>query len=88
VVWHHSRLYKWHVFDNHFAGEGADRTPQAYFALQNGAWWLVNQGKESMMITGAGAIPPGGGIELRDGQQIQLSKAPHGRLAVVQMVKV
>ncbi|PQV63580.1 Protein kinase domain-containing protein [Abditibacterium utsteinense] len=87
VVWHHSRLYKWHTFDNQFAGEGVDRAPQAYFALQNGVWWMVNQGQESMSITGAGSIPPGGGTELRDGQQIQLSNAPHGRLAVVQMMR-
>lgn len=87
VVWHHSRLYKWHAFDNQFAGEGADRTPQAYFAEQNGQWWMVNQGQEAMSITGAGSIPPGAGTQLQDGQQIQLSKAEHGRLAVVQMVK-
>ncbi len=86
AVWHHARLYPWHVFDNHFAGEGADRTPQAYFARQSGGWWLMNQGREAMSVIGAGQIPVGGGIELKDGQQIQLSKAQHGRLAVVQMV--
>lgn len=87
VVWHHARLYKWHTFDNQFAGEGADRAPQAYFAEQNGKWLMVNQGQETMSITGAGTIPTGAGIELEDGQQIQFSKAQHGRLAVVQMVK-
>jgi hypothetical protein len=87
VVWDHARLYKWHSFDNQFAGEGADRTPQAYFALQNGVWWMVNQGQDAMAINGVGAIPPGAGTELHEGQQIQLSKDPHGRLAVVQMVK-
>jgi serine/threonine protein kinase len=87
VVWHHSRLYKWHTLDNHFAGEGADRDAQAYFALEKGVWWMVNQGQESMSITGAGTLPPGAGTELQDGQQIQLATGPHGRLAVVQMRK-
>ena len=87
VVWHHSRLYKWHAFDNQFAGEGADRAPQAYFAVQNEAWWMVNQSQETMTITGAGSIAPGAGTELREGQQIQFSQSPNARLAVVQMVK-
>ena len=90
VVWQHQRLFKWHIYDNHYAGERADRHPQAYFAQQNGDWWLINQAAEAMVIV-AGASTPnktvatGAGEVLRDGMQIQLSRAGRGRLAVVQM---
>ena len=84
VAWHHQRLYRWHILDNIFAGESAERTPQGYFALQNGVWWLVNQASDAMFVAGK-PIVTGAGIELQNGMQIQLSRAPHGRLAVVQM---
>ncbi len=90
VVFHHQRLFSWHVFDDQFAGEKANRTPQGYFAKQNGAWWLVNQAKDAMIVL-AGAQTPGKilangeGEILRSGSQIRLSRAPHGRLVVVQM---
>ncbi len=69
----------------------ADRTPQAYFALQNGNWWLVNQGHEPMIaVTGAQRpnqlLVQGEGVILRQGAQIRLARAQHGRLAIVQMV--
>lgn len=84
AIWHHQRLYRWHIFDNAFAGENADRTPLGYFALQNGVWWLVNQSGETMFAPAP--IPSGEGLELKDGVQLQLSRAAHGRLAVVQMI--
>ena len=87
AVWHHARLYPWHVFTHQFAGEGADRTPQAYFAWQNGGWHMVNESATPMFVVGAGSVPSGASIELRDGQQIQLSKSENGRLATVQMIK-
>lgn len=85
AVWQHQRLYRWHVFDNQFAGEGADRVPLGYFALQNGKWWLVNQGQESLFPFGSDPIPPGGGIALHEGMSLQLSRSPHGRVALVEM---
>lgn len=90
VVFYHQRLFKWHIYDNQYAGERADRTPQAYFALQNQDWWLINQAPEAMMIL-TGATPPnkplptGQGEILRDGMQIHLARLGHGRLAVVQI---
>lgn len=87
AVWDHARLYPWHTFDNQFAGEGADRTPQAYFQWLGGAWQMVNQSAAPMSLVGGGLIAPGAAVELQNGQQIQLFKGEHGRLAVVQMVK-
>lgn len=90
VAWHHQRLWKWHIFTNQFAGERADRTPQAYFAKQGNDWWLINQSDDAMVIIAGAATPnkaigKGGGEILRDGMQIHLSRAGFGRLAVVQM---
>lgn len=90
VVWHHQRLFKWHIFDNHYAGERADRAPQAYFAKQGSDWWLINQASDAMIVVSGAATPnkplaAGQGEILRDGMQIYLSRAGHGRLSVVQM---
>lgn len=86
VVRENQYLYRWHVYDNAFAGESADRTPLGYFALHHGRWLLVNQSSESMGVVDSGPVPAGGYVELEEGTQVRLSKKPHGRLAVVQMV--
>ncbi len=90
VVWHHQRLWPWQIHTNQYAGERADRTPQAYFALQGEDFWLINQSDDAMIVLSGAATPnqPLGqnkGIVLRDGMQIRLSRAGFGRLAVVQM---
>lgn len=87
VVWHNQYLFSWHVFDNVFAGEMADRTPLGYFANQNNKWILVNTNCDSLTVVGGGPVPIGQGVELTDGKQVRLSTAPHGRLALVQLVR-
>ncbi len=87
VVWQNQRLYRWHVYDNASTGESAERTPLGYFTLHNGRWYLVNQNSESMSILNSGPVPVGGHVELQEGTRIHLSKKPHGRLAVVQIVR-
>lgn len=86
VAWEDQYLFRWHVYDNASAGESADRAPLGYFAHHGGRWLLVNQGSESMTVEGSGPVHAGGYAELREGVRIRLSKNPHGRLAVVQMV--
>ncbi len=87
VVWEHQRLYRWHVYDNAFAGESADRAPLGYFAFHGGRWFLVNQNSDSMSVMGSGPVPANGYVELKEGARIRLSEEQHGRLAVVQMVR-
>ena len=59
-----------------------------YFVLQGGRWWLVNEGLPDLLdVTTRTAVPIGGRLELRDGQQILLAKGEGGRLVVVQMVE-
>lgn len=86
VVFHHQRLYKWHVFDNAYPGETADRTPQAYFSWYQNEWWLTNQMNESMFVLNGPTLQSNSATPLKNGMQIQLSRAPHGRLAFVQIV--
>lgn len=91
VVWHHQRLWKWHIHTNQYAGERADRSPQGYFARQGPDWWLINQNDDAMVVVAGADVPnkPLGknqGVILRDGMQIHLSRAGFGRLAIVQMV--
>lgn len=91
VVWHHQRLWPWQIHTDQYAGERANRTPQAYFAKQGNDWWLINQSDDAMIVIAGAATPnkplgKGAGEILRDGMQIQLSRGGFGRLTVVQMV--
>jgi len=79
-------LFKWHVFDNIFPGEEADRTPQGYFAFYQGKWVLVNQQMTSLTSPGGNRVPPGQAVELKDGSQIRFSQEAHGRIVEVQML--
>jgi hypothetical protein len=49
-------------------------------------WRMVARQSKRRNDVCAAPIPSGEGLELRDGVQIQLSRAAHGRLAVVQMI--
>ncbi len=92
VVWGESQglyqgLYPWHVYDNASPGESADHTRLGYFVLHGGRWLLVNENSGAMSVEGSGPVPSGAHVELVEGDRIHLSKEPHGRLAVVQMVQ-
>ncbi len=87
VVWQDQRLFRWHVYANHFAGESADRAPLGYFTRHQGEWLLVNQGAASMQVVGGDLVPPGTPVPLRDGMRIRLAREPGGRLAVVQLLR-
>jgi len=88
VVYHYISLFKWHVFDNVFPGEAADRTPQAYCVFHQGQWLLINQNMTSLTSPGGNRVPTGHAVILKDGVQIRLSQEPHGRIADVQVIKV
>jgi hypothetical protein len=81
-------LFKWHVFDNVFPGEDADRTPQAYFALHEGRWLLINQQLDSLTSPGGNRVPANQAVELKHGAHIRLSQDDRGRIAEVQMVTI
>lgn len=85
ALWHNWVLHGWHIFDNVWPGGDVDKTPKGYCSFHKGKWVLVNQSEESMVVLNGSPVPSGSAVELRDGMQIRLSAAPHGRLAVVQM---
>lgn len=88
VVFHNQSLFAWHVFDNVFSGELADRTPQAYCVFHQGHWLLINQSLDSLTSPGGNRVPIGGAVELKDKTQFRLSQQPHGRIAEVQLLQV
>lgn len=88
IVHHNQYLYSWHIYDNIFPGEEADRTnPVAYCVFHQGKWLLINQKLTSLTSPGGNPVQPGQAVELIDGVQIQLAKEPHGRKAEVQIIK-
>jgi protein kinase-like protein len=88
VVYDGIYLFKWHVFDNVFPGEEADRTPQAYCQFYQGQWILVNQALPSLTSPSGNRVPQGQAVVLKHGAQLRLAQEPHGRIAEVYMVEV
>jgi len=88
VVYNNSSLFKWHVFDNLFPDENADRTPQAYCVFHEGKWLLINQNLTSLTSARGNRVPPGQAVVLENGAQIRLSQEPKGRIAEVQIIQV
>jgi len=88
VIYHNLCLFKWHVFDNVFPGEEADRSPLAYCQFHQGQWYLVNKDLTSLTASNGNRVPPGGYTVLTSGGQIRLSQESHGRLVEVQMIQV
>lgn len=87
VVWNGQSLYRWHAFDNVFAGAGADHTSLGYFTFHESRWFFVNQNSEFISVADSGPVPTGDSVELREGLRIRFSRQPHARLAVVQMIR-
>jgi hypothetical protein len=88
VMYEDFHVANWHVFDNVFPGEEADRTPQAHCRFYNGQWILLNQNLSSMVSPGGKKVPLGQAVVLKDGAQIRLSQEPHGRIAEVQIIQI
>lgn len=88
VVYNNISLFKWHIYDNIFPDELADRTPQAYCVFYGGQWLLINQNLTSLTSSRGNRVPPGQSVALEPGIQIRLSQEPHGRIAEVQIVQI
>lgn len=86
VVHSNVGLFNWHVYDNVFPGEKADRTRQGYFALHQGKWLLVNENLKSLTSPGGSRVAPAQAVELKPGAAVRLAHEPHGRIAEVEYV--
>ena len=89
VVWHGLYLYKWHVYDNVWPGENADKTPQGYFIYHNNNWYLYNLAMDLTAIEGGVSknVPLGHYIRITEGLQLRLSSEAHGRLLLTQLLR-
>jgi len=76
-------IFSWHVFDDAMTGERADRKRLGYFSFHQGRWILINEGLDTLTSTAGNRVPLGSAVEIKQGSRIQLSTAPHGRLAEV-----
>jgi serine/threonine protein kinase len=84
AVYHNLCLFKWHAFTDVLPGPEADRTPQAYFALHQGQWILVNQQLDSLTSPAGNAVPRGQAIVLRPGETFRLAAGAAGRGVLVE----
>lgn len=91
MVWTNQSLYQWHI--NRLISPNEKLTDEqkkrvGYFLFHNNDWWLINERLPDLKdVTNNLSVPIGKKVKIQDGQQIILSKAEGGRLAMVQMVE-
>jgi hypothetical protein len=86
AVYHNLCLFKWHAFTDVLPGPDADRTRQAYFALYQGQWILVNQNLDSLTSPSGNPVPHGQAVALKHGETFRLAQGANGRSVVVELV--
>jgi serine/threonine protein kinase len=86
AVYHNLSLFKWHAFTDVLPGPDADRTPQAYFALHQGQWLLINQQLETLTSPTGNPVPAGQAVVLRHGESFRLATGATGRGVEVEML--
>jgi serine/threonine protein kinase len=86
AVYHNQWLFKWHVFTDVLPGPEADRTPQAYFALHQGQWLLINQKLQGLTTPAGNPVPAGQAVVLRHGETIKLAEGPTARSVEVELL--
>lgn len=73
AVYHNLCLFKWHAFTDVLPGPDADRTPQAYFAMHQGQWIMVNQNLDSLTSPSGNPVPKGQAVVLKHGETFRLA---------------
>jgi serine/threonine protein kinase len=86
AVYHNLCLFQWHVRTDILPGPDADRTPQAYFALHEGMWLLINQALDGLISPGGNPVPRGQAVVLRHGETFRLASGDTGRGVLVEML--
>ena len=90
MVYSGQSLFAWHIDRNIVPNERLDEAHKkrvGYFVLHQGAWYLVNEGMPDLLDAETKeAVPINGKVALTDGLQLLASRAPGGRLFVVQLV--
>lgn len=90
MVYSNQSLFPWHIDRDIAPNErltAQQKSRVGYFVFYAEVWYLVNEGMPDLLdVATRTAIPIGGKVQLTDGQQLLLSRAPGGRLVAVQMV--
>jgi len=79
-------LYPWHVSRAVRPGEGVAEEVVASIARNQGRWVLVNHALSGLVSPGGNPVPRGQACELRDGDELLLSREEQGRLVTVRIV--
>lgn len=79
-------LHEWHVLYDKRPDENADPTPLADVQFYQGKWLLINRGLDSMLSPSGNPVPRNQAVDLKEGDEILLSKAEKGRLVTVRMI--
>jgi serine/threonine protein kinase len=90
MVYTNQSLFPWHtnrlIVPNERMDD-AEKKRVGYFVLHNERWLLVNENMPDLTVVKTKQpVPIGQHVELKDGEQLMLSKENGGRLVVVQMV--
>jgi serine/threonine protein kinase len=93
MVYPNQYIHEWHVNRAIFPNEKLteeQRKPVGYFQFHQGKWLFINQKINGLIDKSENnkAIPIGDSVELKDNQQLILSKDEGGRLFHIQMVSV
>jgi uncharacterized protein YegL len=89
VLYNGKNLHRWHVFDdvaNNERLKPEEKKPVADIQAYQGAWLFINRAIDGLMSPSGNRVPPGQAIELKHGMTFRLSSAPHGRVAVIEMM--
>lgn len=76
TISHGLSLMKWHTVAGCSPGENADPTPQGYFQLHQGRWWLTNQSGVSLQVINGAQVANGQPIEITKGLKIRFPAPP------------
>lgn len=90
MVYTNQYIFPWHVNRRIFPDEKLsenEKKPVGYFVFHKGRWVFVNQKLPDLKDIGENKeVPMGSMVELKDNQQLLLSREEGGRMAFVQMV--
>ncbi|MCI5751172.1 MAG: hypothetical protein MR038_01635 [Oscillospiraceae bacterium] len=82
-------IFGWHIKDNIFPDEKADKQRLGYICNYKGNWFLANEHISGLVSPSGNSVPAGSGsIMISDGTQFLTSNDEHGLLVTVSVKKI